>query len=300
VHFVPGGVHRSPQVLHLLQFVFGLLFKQRIFLLLVTILLLMTEEQGGPTLVQCSTEFGGLATSTSAPALPPTSPARGYSHLISQNSMFTAPPGSRFILAPNANLSVTVFLARNLDIEAKGNAYVRALQGDYKYMTASARLDHPVWNETFKFPVLSPVRELMILELWDDKVFGKSLIGYVPLDLSLLPSGTEVDTWEKLCNSPRGEISIGLTANGFGLECLPQEYDRHYEDWRKTIPSVTKESPIYSKRQNTTNLDEPPGPYAGKSVPAGYVVDNGYVKRSPSTMTKALGKAKGLLGIAAR
>lgn len=29
-----------------------------------------------------------------------------------------------------------------------------------------------------------------------------------------------MDTWEKLCHSARGEISIGLTANGFGLECV--------------------------------------------------------------------------------
>jgi len=253
-------------------------------------------ERGGSTLVQCATEYAGSPSSL----LPPTSPARGYSHPIIQNSMFTAPPGSRFILAPNANLSVSIFLSRNLDIESKGKAYIRALQGDYKYMTSSVPSDHTVWNETFKFPVLSPVRELMILEVWDEKVFGKTLVGFVPLDLSLLPSGTEVDTWEKLCYSPRGELSIGLTANGFGLECLPLDYDKHYEDWRKAIPSVSKDSPIYSKRHNAVNLDEPPGPYAGKSVPAGYVVDNGYVKRAPSAMTKALGKAKGLLGMAAR
>lgn len=256
----------------------------------------MAEERGG-TLLQRSAEYGGSPSSS----LPPTSPARGYSHPIAQNSMFTAPPGSRFILAPNANLSVTVFLARNLDIDSKGTSYIRALQGDFKYLTSSSRSDQPVWNETFKFPILSPVKELMILELWDDKVFGKSLVGYVPLDLSLLPSGTEVDTWEKLCYSSRGELSIGLTANGFGLECLPLEYDRHYEDWRKTIPSVTKDSPIYSKRQSAINLDEPPGPYAGKSVPSGYIVDNGYVKRAPSAVTKAFGKAKGLFaGMAAR
>jgi len=256
----------------------------------------MAEERGG-TLVQRSSEYGGSPSSS----LPPTSPAHGYSHPIAQNSMFTAPPGSRFILAPNANLSVTVFLARNLDIDSKGTSYIRALQGDYKYMTSSSRSDQPVWNETFKFPILNPVKELMILELWDDKVFGKSLVGYVPLDLLLLPSGTEVDTWEKLCYSSRGELSIGLTANGFGLECLPLEYDRHYEDWRKTIPSVTKDSPIYSKRQSAINLDEPPGPYAGKSVPSGYIVDNGYVKRAPSAVTKAFGKAKGLFsGMAAR
>jgi len=256
--------------------------------------------------VQCSSEHGGLQEKNEISiqekpsfSLPPTSPARGYSHPISQNSMFTAPPNSRFVLAPNANVSITVFLARNLD-ESKGNPYVRAVQGDFKYMTSSVRSDHPVWNETFKFPVLSPVRELMVLELWDDKAFGKNLLGYVPLDLSLLPRGVEVDTWERLCYSGRGELSIGLTANGFGLETLPLDYDRHYEEWRKTIPSVTKDSPIYSKRPNAVNLDEPPGPYAGKSVPAGYVVDNGYVKRAPSAMTKAIGKAKGLLGMAAR
>lgn len=45
---------------------------------------------------------------------------------------------------------------------AKANSYVRALQGDYKYMTNTAPTDHPVWNETFKFPILSPVKELMV------------------------------------------------------------------------------------------------------------------------------------------
>lgn len=249
--------------------------------------------------MQCATEIAGPQVEK-IESLPPTSPARGYSHPISQNSMFTAPPGSRFVLAPNANVSVSVFLARDLGDETKGSVYVRAVQGDYKYMTTSVRADHPTWNETFKFPILNPVRELMVLELWDDKAFGKNLLGYVPLDLSLLPSSVEVDTWERLCYSGRGELSIGLTANGFGLECLPHDYDKHYEDWRKAVPAVGRDSPIYSKRPNAVNLDEPPGPYAGKSVPVGYVIDNGYVKRTPGVMTKAIGKAKGLLGMAAR
>jgi len=233
--------------------------------------------------------------------LPPTSPMHGFSHPISQNSMFTAPPGSRFVLAPNSSLSITVFHARNLDVEgdAKVNPFVRAVQGDYKYMTSTAHSSSPVWNETFKFPILNPVRELLIIEVFDEKSFGKTLLGYFPVDLSLLPRGIEVDTWEKLSGVNRGEISIGLKANGFGLECLPPDYDRHYEEWRGTIPTVNKDTYI-SKNPQLSNPMEVPGPYAGKSVPQNYVIDNGHVKRGPTGMAKAIGKAKGLLGIAAR
>jgi len=256
----------------------------------------MDDNYAGSTLTQRATEFV-LPVDRSPLSLPPTSPHHGFSHPISQNIMFTAPPMSRFVLAPNSSLSVTIFHARFLDTDgySKFNPYVRAVQGEYKYKSTTAATDQPVWNETFKVPVLSPVQELLILELWDDKAFGKSLLGYVPLDLSLLPRGVEVDTWEKLSHSTRGEISIGLMANGFGLETLPCDYDRHYEEWRKTLSAVSKDSPIPKK--GTVNFDATPGPYTGKSVPAGYIVDNGHVKRLPSTMTKALGKAKAVFGI---
>jgi len=255
------------------------------------------DKSSGSTLTQRAAEYTP-SLDKETPTLPPTSPYHGYSHPISQNLMFTAPPGSRFVLAPNASLLVTIYHARHLDLEAtKCNPFVRAVQGDFKYMSTTAHTENPVWNETFKFPILNPVRELLIIELCDDKAFGKSLIGYFPVDLSLLPRGIEVDTWEKLSHSPNGELSIGLTATGFGLESLPSDYDRHYEEWRTTIPAVSKDSPICKKSINVT---EPPGPYAGKSVPQGYVVDNGNVKKVPSVMSKAIGKAKGLFGIAAR
>jgi len=233
--------------------------------------------------------------------LPPTSPMHGFTHAISQNSMFTAPPGSRFVLAPNASLSISIFHARNLDTDAppKSTPYVRVIQGDFKYMSTSAHTNAPVWNETFKFPILNPIRELLIVELWDDKSFGKTLLGYFPIDLSLLPRGIEVDTWEKLSGSTSGELSVGLKANGFGLETLPKDYDKHYEAWRVTIPAIGKDA-VVSKRSNPelSNPREEPGPYAGKSVPSNYVIDNGYVRRAPpSGMAKAIGKAKGLFGI---
>jgi len=247
-------------------------------------------------LTQCATEFP-LPFDRKELSLPPTSPRHGYSHPISQNSLFTAPPMSRFVLAPNASLSLTVFHARYLETDGytKYNTYVRAVQGDLKYTSTTAHTDLPVWNETFKFPILSPIKELLILELWDEKSFGKSLLGYVPIDLSLLPRGVEVDTWEKLSNSTGGEISIGLTANDFGLETLPQDYDHHYEEWRKTLTAVRKDA-----KKGVVYADEAPGPYTGKNVPPGYIVDDGYVKRVPSAMTKAIGKAKAVFGMAAR
>jgi len=258
----------------------------------------MDDIYSGSTLAQRATEFVLPVEKVDLPLpLPPTSPYHGFSHPISQNIMFTAPPMSRFVLAPNASLSVTIFHARFLDTDGntKYNPFVRAVQGDYKYMSTTATTDQPVWNETFKFPILNPVKELLILELWDDKAFGKSLLGYVPIDLSLLPRGVEVDTWEKLSYSTNGEISIGLTANGFGLETLPRDYDQHYEEWRKTLLAVSKYTNISKK--GTITLDEAPGPYTGKSVPAGYIVDNGHVKKLPSAMTKALGKAKAVFGL---
>jgi len=247
-------------------------------------------------LTQRATEFP-LPLDRIEPPLPPTSPRHGFSHPISQNSFFTAPPMSRFVLAPNASLSVTVFHARYLETDGytKYNTYVRAVQGDFKYVSTTAHTDLPVWNETFKFPILSPIKELLILELWDEKAFGKTFLGYVPIDLSLLPRGVEVDTWEKLSYSARGEISIGLTANDFGLETLPQDYDHHYEEWRTTLPAVRKDS-----KKGVVNFDEDPGPYVGKNVPPSYIVENGHVKRVPSAMTKAIGKAKAVFGMAAR
>lgn len=260
----------------------------------------MEDRNSGSTLTQRATEFPlqHASSDTAEPALPPTSPRHGFSHPISQNILFTAPPMSRFVLAPNASLSVTIFHARYLDSDGytKHNPYVRAVQGDYKYMSTTAASANPVWNETFKFPIISPIQELLILELWDDKAFGKNLLGYVPVDLSLLPRGVEVDTWEKLSHGNGGEISIGLTANGFGLETLPRDYDYLYEQWRTTLPAVAKDAPI-AKKAGVASLDEELGPYTGKSVPSGYIVDNGHVKRLPSAMTKALGKAKQVLGI---
>lgn len=258
----------------------------------------MGDRYSGPTLTQRATEFPLQQADRDEPALPPTSPHHGFSHPISQNIMFTAPPMSRFVLAPNASLSVTIFHARYLDYDeyTKHSPYVRAVQGDYKYMSTTATTANPVWNETFKFPIISPVQELLILELWDDKFFGKTLLGYVPIDLSLLPRGVEVDTWEKLSHSNGGEISIGLTAHGFGLETLPRDYDYHYEQWRTTLPGVSKDAPI-AKKGGVAYLDESFGPYTGKSVPSGYFVGNGHVKRLPSAMTKAIDKAKAVLGI---
>jgi len=203
------------------------------------------------------------------------------------------------VLAPNASLYITIFHGRNLELDGstKLNPFVRASQGDYKYMTTTAHSSTPVWNETFKFPILNPVKELLILEVFDDKAFSKNLIGYFSIDLSLLPRGVEVDTWEKLSCSPLGELSIGLTANGFGLESLPQDYDRHYEEWRGTIPTVSKDT---GKKNGTESVIEAPGPYANKIVPQGYMIENGHVKRAPSAVAKALDRAKNLIGKASR
>jgi len=234
--------------------------------------------------------------------------------------ILTAPVGSRFLYGHNARLSVTLISARNLypsDHSGNSEVFVVVRQANYKYKSRPiTSTGEPVFNETFAFDVFNPNGEIMVIEIFEKERLGrKSLLGYVPIELTLLPINMGVTTTERLSFTPYGELTISLHATDFGLENTDRDYLARYTSWRKILPPVSHNararngeakdsqgnvviptqkdgSALYSPANERRLESKVPGPYGGKFTPKGYDIVNGYVKRSPSHINKAFSKTK--------
>jgi hypothetical protein len=226
-------------------------------------------------------------------------------HAPPNSNSFYPPPGSHFAVGPKPSLSVRLISGRSLiaaDLNGKSDPYVRVIQSRNQYTSkVIEKTLNPTWNETFTLAVANPATEMLIVEVYDKDKYGKDdLLGYVAIDLALLPRGMEVVTWEKLSSVPHGEINIGLTATDFGLENVHPMYVNQYAQWRQTIPTVGKNAKFKHDNKHKGKKDKKhggakhpkaAGPYNGKSVPHGYSISNGYVKKLPTEGEKALHQA---------
>jgi len=233
--------------------------------------------------------------------------------------ILTPPAGSRFVYGHNAKLTVTLISAGHLyPAEYAGNAevFVVVRQANFKYRSRAIQNNvAPEFNEAFSFDVFNPNGEIMVIEIFEkDRIGRKVLLGYVPIELTLLPMGVEVTTTERLSYTPFGEITISLKATDFGLENIDRDYLAKYTSWRRILPPVSRNARarngeakdsqgnvitapdssnlIYSPANERKLETKVAGPYGGKFTPKGYVVVNGYVKRSPSQINKAFSKTK--------
>ncbi|KYQ93467.1 hypothetical protein DLAC_06160 [Tieghemostelium lacteum] len=198
-----------------------------------------------------------------------------------------APLGSSLMVpTPGLDYVITVRLlnGRDLmaaDISGKSDPYIKLKNSSFDSIRVTPTIQqnlNPDWNVTTQVSVKSS-NELLIFDVYDeDEVGNDDLLGYVGIDLSLLPMGIEVITTEKLSYAKHGTIQIGLTAQNFGIINAPPTYPLDYTHWREQIlkpidhnfaRSVSKHLP-----KNT-----PLGPYNTKICHPKYRLVNGYLKR---------------------
>ncbi|KAM9996722.1 hypothetical protein ACTFIZ_001670 [Dictyostelium cf. discoideum] len=219
---------------------------------------------------------------------------------IVANHKLSLPPGAcPFVVNPNGNGKIRIRLisASNL-VSADANGYsdpyikVKSTSIDSIKVTKVIEKNlNPVWNEEVVLDISSVGRELFIFDVYDsDKVGNDDLLGFVGVDLSLLPLGLEVLTCENLSFAKHGVLQIGITALDFGLTNIPPNYLHAYTEWRNTLPGhQRKEFKKLKKHKDSC------GPYANKVVHEDYKVTNGYLKRKKSKREKtAKGFVKGL------
>eukprot|EP01113_Clastostelium_recurvatum_P001394 TRINITY_DN10573_c1_g1_i4.p1 TRINITY_DN10573_c1_g1~~TRINITY_DN10573_c1_g1_i4.p1 ORF type:complete len:185 (+),score=44.95 TRINITY_DN10573_c1_g1_i4:38-556(+) len=127
------------------------------------------------------------------------------------------------------SLRIRLISAKNLfpaDINGYSDPYVRIVQGEEKLWKSSViqKNLNPVWEETATVKLQKPDEKLVVIEMFDeDKLAKDDMIGYTPIDVSLLPRGLEVVCTYQLSFVPHGEVTIGLTAIDFGFEGVSAE-----------------------------------------------------------------------------
>jgi len=206
---------------------------------------------------------------------------------------FVVPDGCTFSVGECPTVDIRVIDGIDLvseDLNGTSDPYCIVRQSEHKKQKTTIKKEtlNPTWNELIHFGVSDPVTDLMIIEVWDhDSLISDDFLGYVPIDLSLLPKGVEVVTSENLSFVAHGKIHIGITARGFGLENIPADYISRYVQWRESIPGhnahgwhrAKTEHQLREEAQAKINSEKPLGLYANKNVPKQYCVLRGNVKR---------------------
>lgn len=229
--------------------------------------------------------------------------------------ILTPPIGSRFMYGINSTLCVKLCSLVVNSPSSLSGMYVSVRQANFKYLSfkiSNNVMEEIKIDETVKFDVFNPVGEIMMIEVFAADVMGLKkrgrLVGYVPVDLSLLPMGVTVTTTEPVVmtalpkkgssalSSPSTKtimhITIALTASDFGLEntdeAVTASYAAQYTTWRNT-GLCHQSPPPPSPDVVGTSTSAPAGPFGGKFMPTSrYVVDNGYVLRRPSKLRMAV------------
>jgi hypothetical protein len=208
----------------------------------------------------------------------------------------TAPPGSRFVSDPKPVLKINLISARNLeaaDLNGKSDPFVRFHQSHYS--TTSRTIDktlNPTWNDTFTLNLTNPQHEILVVEVYDKDPLSSDLLGFVGIDISLLPKGKEVVTWEKLTHCKHGDIQLGLTATNFGLENYPPHYPDQYVAFRNAqAPKPKDKHKKKDKSKAKTKTNKGLGPFNGKHAPNGYAIKDGHLKKKKTETQKAASTA---------
>ncbi|EFA79729.1 hypothetical protein PPL_07420 [Heterostelium album PN500] len=226
------------------------------------------------------------------------------------------PVGTVMVAPPQGELIVRIISAKNLvaaDSNGKSDPYViLRLPNSHVEHPTKTRIIHknlnPVWNEVFTIPINDIQHHMLVLEVYDhDKLSTDDIIGFVGIDLSLLPMGAEVVTTEQLSYVPHGEIQVGLTAVNFGIQNYPPNYPLDYIGWRQSIPTVSKHGMEKEKKDlkhhhhnNKHKKDKcevkKPGPYSHNIIHSRFEIVNGWVRKRKTTSEK-VGKAAKTTGL---
>ncbi|GAM28853.1 hypothetical protein SAMD00019534_120290, partial [Acytostelium subglobosum LB1] len=236
---------------------------------------------------------GGYPPAPAPGGYPPAPGAHGAAPAGGSRLALAPPPGSRFVSAPLSQLNIRVISAKNLvaaDINGKSDPYVNIKVPSstkvHKTKVIQKNLN-PTWNESFQVEISNSQYDTVVIEVYDkDAVGSDDLIGYVPIDPSLLPKGVEVTTWERLSYVPHGEVQLAITAVNFGLEGFPPAYPAAYVNWKGLEKSKKsdkkKKDAKHGGGGGAHGKTKEVGPYNLKAVPHGYSITNGYVKKNPS------------------
>ncbi|EGG20467.1 hypothetical protein DFA_00328 [Cavenderia fasciculata] len=218
------------------------------------------------------------------------------------------PPGTTLFNCGNGcgEIIVRIISAKNLvaaDLNGKSDPYtaIRTTTSKEPLKTkVKPKTLNPTWEQSFTLPVNDVLVDMLILEVWDhDTVGNDDLIGFVGIDLALLPRGVEVITWENLSFVEHGELQVGITATNFGIQNFPPNYPLDYIQWRSSLPAVSRKGMKKEKhevkkqaKENKTQKSNPSGPYASKSVHHNYQLVNGWLKKKKTKTEKFASGAK--------
>ncbi|KAK5574853.1 hypothetical protein RB653_010107 [Dictyostelium firmibasis] len=204
-----------------------------------------------------------------------------------------------FVVSPEGRGRVRVRLisASNLvsaDANGYSDPYIKIKSTSIDSMKVTRVIEknlNPVWDEEVSLDISSVGRELLIIDVYDHDLVGNDdLLGFVGIDLSLLPLGIEVLTCENLSFAKHGTIQIGITALDFGLTNIPPNYLQAYTQWRNGLPGYQKKEFKKLKKHKDSH-----GPYVNKVIHEDYKLVNGFLKRKKNKREKtAKGFVKGL------
>ncbi|KAK5575769.1 hypothetical protein RB653_006903 [Dictyostelium firmibasis] len=196
---------------------------------------------------------------------------------------------SIFISDPNVKgrLKVRIISAQNLMIEdvctQSSDPYIKLKSSSVESFQATKVINrnlNPIWDETVFIDIENVNDEILIFDVYDHDLVGSDdLLGFVGINLSLLPYDLEIETIENLSYAKHGTIKISLTAMNFGLTNLPQNYKKDYINWRNGLKGL-------QKNDFTQKLKE--GPYNGKITHQDFKIYNGHIKRKETKGDVAL------------
>ncbi|EGC34357.1 hypothetical protein DICPUDRAFT_20697, partial [Dictyostelium purpureum] len=185
----------------------------------------------------------------------------------------------RIIRGHNLMVADTISKSSDPYVKIKSSCFVTYPQTKF----VSNNLN-PVWEETFYLSVESVRTELLMLKVYDhDYGSCDDLLGYLGINLSLLPLGVEVQTKEKLYFAKHGTIEIAITALDFGLTNVPSNYIDVYKTWRENLSVLERKEfkglPGSKKKVSSfiSNRVEM-GPYYCKITHGDFKIVHGYVK----------------------
>ncbi|KAM9960526.1 hypothetical protein ACTFIW_009668 [Dictyostelium discoideum] len=204
----------------------------------------------------------------------------GNKFIPSEDSIFFSEPNGK------GKLKVRLISAQNLMIEDvctnSSDPYIK-LKSSNESFQATKIIDrnlNPIWDETVFIDIENVNNEILIFDVFDHDLVGSDdLLGFVGIDLSLLPYGVEIETIENLSYAKHGTIKIALTAIDFGLTNLPSSYKKDYSNWRINLKTL-------QKNDLTQKMKE--GPYNGKITHQDFKICNGHLKRKETKGDVAL------------
>ncbi|KAM9996696.1 hypothetical protein ACTFIZ_001625 [Dictyostelium cf. discoideum] len=209
--------------------------------------------------------------------------------VISDNKLIPS-LGSTFHSNPNGKgkIRVRIISASNLeaaDANGYSDPYIKLKSTSIASSQVTEVINsnlNPIWDEELIVEIDQVSREVMIFDVYDHDLIGNDdFLGFVGIDIALLPMGIEVVTHENLSFAKHGTIQIGLTALDFGLTNLSQNYLESYVKWRsdhspalqrKDFKQIKKD--ISSKKEDALS-----GPFIGKTTHHDYRFVNGFLKR---------------------